>query len=49
MELVFDGEKYDVMKLQVREGDGVTVTLRAVTFLQSEDSLIALGVLGLRF
>ena len=48
-ELVFDGEKYDVMKHQVRENDGVTVTLRAVAFLQGENAQIVLGVLGLRF
>ena len=48
-ELVFEGEKYDVLKLKVRECGDVTVVLRAVMVLQSKDGLIGLGILGLRF
>ena len=38
-----------MLELQVRECSDVTVVLGAVMVLQSEDSLIALGILGLRF
>ena len=47
-ELVFDGERYDVTKLQVREDVSVTVTLRIMAFLQNENGQIVLGVPGLR-
>ena len=43
-ELVFDGEEYDATELQVGEDVSVTVTLRIMGFLQSENGQIVLGV-----